>query len=129
MGEIINLKNSISLKGSTIRNELAPQGSNSGWQGRFDFKSRLNSFDLIPSYTKFRMESDALPASAANFLYGFTNREGSVYSLKMDFPKEKFSAFASYVKANVISNTALSSQYQADREVYTIGAEAKYDLF
>lgn len=122
------LADRVTLKGAVVKNELAPTGANSGWTAKMDYKKSFNKFDIIPSVVKFRMESDAIPAS-----YGqagiFTNRVGTGYGLKLDFPSEKFNVFAGYTEADVINTSTTSSIYQSDRQTYTLGAEAKYDIF
>jgi hypothetical protein len=125
----IGLKNEATIKGSTIKNELAPEKSNLGWQGKFEWKTTLNNLEILPSYSRFYLESDAIPSPYANFLFGYANREGSVYNLRFNFLKQKFSLFGGFINSNVINTNATSSQFQADRFIYTLGAEAKYELF
>ncbi len=122
------LADRVTLKGAAVKNELAPAGANSGWTGKIEYKKAFNKFELIPSLVRFRIESDSIPAS-----YGqtgiFTNRVGTGYGLRLDFPAEKFSAYAGFTEADVINNNTTSSIYQSDRQTYTLGAEAKYDIF
>lgn len=129
LSQKLGLKHEITLKGSAIKNELAPEEKNSGWMGKFELKTALNKIEILPSYTRFYLQSDALPSPYANFLFGYSNRQGFVYNVKLNFLKEKFAIFGGYMKSDVISEKVTASQYQADREVYSIGAEAKYDLF
>lgn len=122
----------VNLKASMVRNELAPDGFNTGKQYKIEFLKTFNQVDVIPSYTQFRMESDALPSSYALPSIGYTNRGGYALGLKLDFFKEKFNVFGGYTNTKVLNSepTLVSAAtYQGDREVYTLGAEAKYDLF
>ena len=122
------LADKLTLKGAAVKNELAPSGANSGWTAKAEYKKSFNKVDLIPSVVRFRIESDAIPAS-----YGqtgiFTNRIGTGYGLKLDVPSEKFDLFAGFTQADVINTNTTSSIYQSDRQTYTLGAEAKYDIF
>jgi hypothetical protein len=119
----------ITIKGSTVRNELAPDGQNMGWQGNLKYLKSFNKWTLTPSYTRFHMESDALPSAYSLLNLGFSNRDGASYAVTIDFPKEKFSIFGGYVNSNVLNQNSTAGMFQADRDIYTLGAEAKYDIF
>jgi hypothetical protein len=122
------LADKISFKGASVKNEAAEPGANSGWQTRVEYSKAFNKFNLIPNASRFRVESDAIPAS-----YGqpgiFTNRYGQGYGLKFEVPSEKFNVAASYVEAEVLNTNTTASVYQSDRQSYTLSIEAKYDIF
>lgn len=119
----------ISLKGSALRNELAPRGASSGWQGRLQYTKTFNRWTITPSFTRFHLESDAIPSTYGPLVEGFTNRDGYSIGTKLEFPKEKFNVFAGYVRTNVLNPNTTSAVFQADRDVYTLSAEATYDIF
>jgi hypothetical protein len=125
----IFLEDVVSIKGNRVKNDLAPEGLNQGWMARAEYSRAFNKYAVKPSFTRFHVESDALPSVYTMPANGFTNRDGAAYAVKLDFPKEKFNVFGSYVKANVIDQNSTAGFFQADREVYVIGAEAKYDIF
>lgn len=123
----------ISLRGSTMRNELAPTGNNVANLGRIEYDRSLSAaWKLKAGLTAFAIQSDALPATYAISSYGFTNRKGSYTSLKFENKKEKYSLFAGYTVADVLQkdvSIAPAAQYQADRLIYSLGAEVNHDIF
>lgn len=131
----VGLASKISLKGSLISNELAPAEFRDGTQLKLEYTQAIRNYELIPSVSWFRLESDALPSLYTNGGLGYSNRYGKTFALRTNFPKEKFMIFASYTEANPINAVAADGMatqaetYQADRQIYTIGAEAKYDIF
>jgi hypothetical protein len=128
----IGLLTQINLKASMVKNELAPESFNTGKQYKVELLRSFNRVDVIPSYIQFRMESDALPSSYSLAGVGYTNRVGYALGLKLDFFRDKFNIFGGYTNAKVLNSEpslVSAATYQGDREVYTLGAEAKYDLF
>lgn len=119
----------VEAKVSAIQNEMAPAASNRGWQGKLEYTRAFNNWSLLPSFARFHMEANSLPSVYSLPSSGFTNRDGYSFGLKADFPVQKFNLFAGYTRANLIDLNTTASAFQADREIYTLGAEAKYDLF
>lgn len=131
----IGLSHAVEVKASTIRNERAPAGLNEGNQVKVEYTRAFNKWELLPSYTQFRVEGDALPALYSISSIGYTNRIGYALALKANFPKENFNVFGGYTnskairEAGIIQTNTNTSTYQADREIYTLGAEVQYDIF
>lgn len=129
--------NKISWKGSLMSNERAPKNLRDGWQQKLEYARSFNKWKFVPSVTQFRVEGDTLPASYSIASYGYTNRQGYNITLKADVSKQKFNMFIGYTNAKALISTddqALSNNsglgtYQADREIYTLGAEVAYDIF
>lgn len=122
----------LSFRSSTMRNELAPTGQNRAVLGKVEYDKAFNVWKLKSSITAFRVESDAIPATYAVSSYGFTNRKGAALSMKLENKKEKYALFAGYTKAGVLETDvrlAPSAQFQADREIYSLGAEVTHDIF
>jgi len=131
----IALSHEIRAKASFISNELAPKGLRDGYQYRLEYARTFNKWKFIPGFTQFRVEGDALPSLYSVGSYGYTNREGYNVAMKVEFAKQKFNVFTGYTNAKAINknganaNTSQASTYQADREIFTLGAEVKYDIF
>jgi hypothetical protein len=119
----------LTLKASQVKNELAPDGFNKAWQTRIEYNKAFNKWNLIPSMNRFYVESDVLPSVYSLPAIGFTNRQGIGYGLKIDFPTEKINVFGGYTQALIVNTATTAAAFQGDREIYTIGAEAKYDIF
>ena len=131
----IALSHEIRAKASLISNERAPKGLRDGYQYRLEYARTFNKWKIIPGFTQFRVEGDALPSLYAIGSYGYTNREGYNLAVKIEIPKQKVNVFTGYTNAKAINkngvnaNTSQASTYQADREIFTLGAEVKYDIF
>lgn len=119
----------ISLEASTLRNELSPKNQNTGGQIKASTKYATDVYNLYADLSTFRIESDCLPAAYGPLFYGYTNRIGNGLSMKYEHKKTRIAVYGSYTQAQVLDKDALSAQYQADRDIYAVGAEVKYDLF
>lgn len=133
----VGLSRKLAWKGSLMSNERAPKNLRDGWQQKLEFTRTYDKWKLIPSVTQFRVEGDTLPSSYSIGTYGYTNRQGYNVSVRADIPKQKFSLFAGYTNAQAIQSSddnqiftnSNQGTYQADREIYTLGAEVSYDIF
>ena len=131
----IGVSYEVKLKGSVITNERAPKGTRSGEHAKLEFERKFNKWNLIPSVTRFRIEGDALPSAYTIGTYGYTNRDGYSASLKVEIPKHNFNFYGGYTNAKAINkngenvNVSQNSTYQADREIFTLGAEVTYEIF
>lgn len=131
----IGISHELKLKGSVISNERAPEQLQNGEQVKLEYERKFNKWNLVPSVTQFRIEGDALPSSYSISSFGYTNREGYAANLKVVIPKHKLNVFAGYTNANAINkngenlNVSQNSTYQADREIFTLGAEVTYEIF
>lgn len=131
----IGLSHAFEFRASQIYNERAPSDINKGQQARIEYIRTFDKWEIVPSLTFFRMESDALPSLYSLGAAGFTNRKGYTAGLRAIFPKERFNIFASYTnaqairEAGVVRSNAEQSTFQVDREVFTLGAEVQYAVF
>ena len=120
----INKALKVSLKGSAIINNEAPSGSNSGYTASVGPTFTFGNFEIEPSYSQFRLESDAIPASYSNLNNGWANRQGQAVSLRAKLIEEDITFRASYNNALEIKD----GPYQADRNTYSVSVETSYGI-
>lgn len=119
----------LTLKGASLNNTEAPSEQAKATQTRLEYERPYDKVKLIGSIGRFSIGANSLPAGYTSSSLGYTNRFGDTATFKVEFPKEKFQVFVGYTKANVLDPAALAAQFQADREIYSLGAELKHDLF
>ncbi len=117
-------KVSTEIVGSTIINQQAPSDRNNGFQAFANIKRKFRSFNLIPSYGVFDIAADVTPATYTIMPNRYQNRKGYTVELDVQLEKQKIVFFSSYTRANVLQ----SNQYSADRDMFNLGLEAKYDF-
>lgn len=110
--------------GSTIINQQAPSDRNNGAQAFINVKKKFQTFNIIPSFGMFNMAADVTPAAYTILPNRFHNRKGFTAEVDVQLEKQKLVFFASYTNADVLSD----SIYLADRKMYNLGMEAKYDF-
>ncbi len=110
--------------GSTIINHKAPGDRNNGIQTFVNVKQKYEKFNLVPSVGYFNMAADVTPATYTIFPNRYQNRKGYTLELDLQLDKQKVVFFGSYTRANVLQN----SVYLADRNMFNLGLEAKYDF-
>ena len=115
---------STEIVGSTIVNQQGPSDRNNGYQAFANIKKKFRSFNLIPSYGLFDMAADVTPAAFTILPNRYHNRKGYTVELDFQLEKQKIVFFSSYTRANVLQ----SNQYLADRDMFNLGLEAKYDF-
>lgn len=110
--------------GAFIRNELAPNNTNRGYQytGGFGYKFGERELTLTGGY--FHNQSDTIPGAYASLSRGYNNRFGNVARIALSDKKESISGFVQYVRSNEIEDRP----YTADRDTVTFGLEAAYDV-
>jgi hypothetical protein len=117
-------KISTEIVGSTIINQQGPSDRNNGFQAFMNVKRKFRSFNLIPSYGVFDIAADVTPATYTNMSNRYQNRKGYTVELDVQLEKQKIVFFSSYTRANVLQ----SNIYSADRDMFNLGLEAKYDF-
>lgn len=110
--------------GSTIINQKAPGDRNNGIQTFVNVKKKFEKFNLVPSLGYFDMAADVTPATYTIFPNRYHNRKGYTVELDVQLDKQKIVFFGSYTRANVLQD----SIYLADRNMFNLGLEAKYDF-
>lgn len=117
-------KVSTEIVGSTIINQQGPSDRNNGFQAFANIKRKFRSFNLIPSYGVFDIAADVTPATYTIMPNRYQNRKGYTIELDVQLEKQKIVFFSSYTRANVLQG----NQYSADRDMFNLGLEAKYDF-
>ena len=115
---------STELTGSVIKNNEALPIDNWGEQAALAVTTKFEKYNLIPSVTVFNMGADVTPATYTILSYRYQDRIGWTGMLKFELKKEKINFFGSYSRQDVI----ISNPYLGDRDIYSLGMEAKYDL-
>ncbi len=113
------------LKGGIIKNDRAPDDRNQGQVGTVSVKFKKGNLAYIPSYTAFNVQADVTPAAYTISANRYHNRKGQKMEMKVELEKQKLSFYGNYTKADEL----VENPYLADREIYNLGVEAKYDLF
>ena len=70
------------------------------------------------------MAADVTPATYTISPNRFQNRKGYKIEIDVQLEKEKLLFYASFTRANVLQDTL----YLADRNMFNLGLEAKYDF-
>ncbi len=115
---------STEIVGSTIINQKAPGDRNNGVQAFVNLKKKFQNFNLVPSFGIFNMAADVTPATYTILPNRFHNRKGFTAEIDIQLEKQKLVFFGSYTRADVLQDTV----YLADRNMYNLGVEAKYDF-
>lgn len=115
---------SAELNGSTIRNFAAPSGAAAGWLATFVPTIDLPAVALKPELGYYRAESDILPALYTESAYGQTNRGGAIAGLKVELKDEHVTLTSRWIQARKLTE----NPYLADRSIFTVGIEGKYEL-
>lgn len=110
-------------------NDRASDGHGKSSLMRIESQFSFKAIKLSGHIDQFRIESDAVPSVYGQNLYGFTNRTGQVYGLQVELPSERVRLHAEASRADVLNKNSNPAFYQADRDIYSIGAEISYALF
>lgn len=113
------------LFGSTILNDEAPVGKNDGNIIGASIKLVFGNYAYRPSYSVFNYEADVTPTTYTTLTARFHNRTGYRFGFDIELLKEKLALKNYYIKMDLKD----ANPYLADREVYNIALEAKYDIF
>ncbi len=117
-------KVSTEIVGSTIVNQQGPSDRNNGYQAFINLKRKFQNFNLIPSYGVFDMAADVTPATFTILPNRYHDRKGYTVELDVQLERQKIVFFSSYTRANVLE----ANPYLADRDMFNLGLEAKYDF-
>lgn len=114
----------LTLGGTFLRNNEAPEGSNKGYIYSAALKTRVFKGDLTTTLGYFYNESDTLPASYIAPARGGTNRFGQFVNITHNLVKDKIKSFVKYIRANEIEDRPKT----ADREQVSLGLEVSYEI-
>ena len=118
-------KHEASIFGSTIVNDQAPDGQNKGRMVGGGLKIVSGNYAFRPQYTVFNYDADVIPTTYSLITMRFQNRTGYKVGFDIELIKEKLALRNYYMKMNLKD----ANPYLADREIYNIALEAKYDIF
>lgn len=118
-------KHEMCLFGSTIRNDQAPAGKNEGRILGGCFKVAFGNYSVRPAYSVFNYDADVTPAAYTTLTGRYHNREGYRIGVDFELKKEKVALKTYYTNMEVKE----ANPYLADREIYNVAVEAKYDIF
>ncbi len=118
-------KHEASVFGSSIVNDQAPDGQNKGHMVGGGLKIVSGNYAFRPSYTAFNYDADVTPTTYSLITMRFQNRTGYKVGFDIELIKEKLALRNYYMKMNLKD----ANPYLADREIYNIALEAKYDIF
>lgn len=115
----------IGVRGSSIVNDQAPEGYNKGKQVGVHGKLTLGNYVFKAFYSQFDYQADVTPATYSLITSRYQNRKGQKLGFDVELKKEKLALRTMYVdlKEKEIN------PYLANRAIYNILLEAKYDLF
>lgn len=112
------------LRGSFSKNDEAPEKQNTGWLANTFYEYNFSRYQLRPSYTQFRLESDVIPAFYSRGAYGYLNREGYSAEIRGALKTYNIESYLRYTNSKEIVDTLV----QSDRESFTIGLEVSYEI-
>lgn len=118
-------KHEVFLFASMIKNDQAPEGKNDGQIVGASVKAVAGNYAVRPSYSVFNYDADVIPNVYTTLTARFQNRSGYRLGLDVELIKEKLSLKNYYIKMDLKD----ANQFLADREVYNVALEAKYDIF
>ena len=118
-------KHEVNLFASMIINDQAPEGKNKGNMIGGNIKATFGNYIIRPSYTRFNYDADVTPVVYSTTTARFQNREGHRVGFDIELKKERLALKNYYIKMDLKD----TNSYLADREIYNIAVEAKYDIF
>jgi len=118
----------LETRGSALKNDRAPKGVNQGVSAGASATITYRGVEVTPEWGYFRNEADTLPATYTSSGTAFVNRIGWHGGMRVKLVEENLSLTARYVEANRLNSNLLTSQYVADRQIFTIALETSYDL-
>lgn len=110
---------------SSIINDQAPSGKNQGRLAGGGFKLINGNYAIKPSYYAFDYDADVTPTTYTLMTNRYQNRKGYRADVAIELKKEKLALISTYLKMDLKDE----NPYLADREIYNIALEAKYDIF
>lgn len=118
-------KHEVFLFASTIINDQAEAGKNKGGMVGGSVKTVFGNYVVRPSYTRFNYDADVTPTVYSTMTGRFQNRDGYRVGIDIELKKERLALKNYYLKMDLKD----ANPYLADREIYNIAVEAKYDIF
>lgn len=118
-------KHELFVFASAIVNDQAAAGKNKGSMVGGSVKTVFGNYIVRPSYTRFNYDADVTPTVYTTMTGRFQNRDGYRIGIDIELKKEKLALKNYYLKMDLKD----ANPYLADREIYNIAVEAKYDIF
>jgi hypothetical protein len=118
-------KHEVSVYGSTINNDQAQVGKDKGQIVGGNVNLIFGNYAFKPAYAVFDYGADVTPNAYTTLIARYQNRIGHRIGFDMEMKKEKLFLRTTYVKLDMKDD----NPYLADREVFNIAVEAKYDIF
>lgn len=110
---------------SMIQNDQASDGKNKGSMVGGNVKTTFGNYIVRPSYARFNYDADVIPTVYTTMTARYQNRDGYRVGLDLELKKERLALKSSYIKMDLKD----ANPYLADREIYNLAVEAKYDIF
>lgn len=110
---------------SHIVNDQAPENKDRGNIRGASVKLVKGNYTFKPSYSEFNYDADVTPVTYTTVTSRFQNRTGYRVGFDIELKKEKLALRNYYIKMDLKDQ----NPYLADREIYNIALEAKYDIF
>ena len=120
----LRLDDKLGISGNITKNDDAPDKRNTGWMTKAYYEYNFKRYSIRPSITRFRFESDVMPAFFAQGGLGFLNRDGYSGEIRGTLKKYKLDGYVRYLDAKEYEQKAA----QSDRISVTVGLEVKYEI-
>lgn len=112
------------VRGALTRNDEAPEQKNAGWIANTYYEYNFKRYQIRPSLTRFRFESDVIPALYSSGTFGYLNRDGYQAEIRGKIKPFNLQGYVRYVNTQEIEDRLV----QSDRVNYSIGLEVSYDV-
>jgi hypothetical protein len=119
------LDDKLGVSGHITKNDEAIRNRDTAWLTNIFYQYNFDQFSLVPSVSRFRFESDVMPAFFSSGNYGYLNRDGYYGEIRGLFNKYNVEAYVRYLDAKEAEFKAV----QSDRIAVSLGMEVKYEIF
>ncbi len=115
----------VKLSGAYLKNIKAPAGLNEGYSTAVSVEYDVNkNLEITPEVAYVYNERDILPSSYITRSVGKNNRKALSMKLTVEMPEDSMKFFGRYVRTLEI----VDLPFQADRDIFSFGLEASYDI-
>jgi hypothetical protein len=121
---LFRLDDKLGVTGNLTKNDEAPDKRNRGWLVRGYYEYNYGRYSIRPAITRFRFESDLMPAFFSQGGLGYLNRDGYAGEIRGALKKYRLEAYVRYLDAKEIE----PKPAQSDRTSVTVGMEVKYEV-
>lgn len=112
------------IRGAFTKNDEAPDKKNTGWIANSFYEFNFGRYQIRPSFSRFRFESDVIPAFYSSGTLGYLNRDGYSAEIRGKLKPFNLETYVRYVNTNEIEDRLV----QSDRVNYSVGLEVSYDV-